>query len=81
VLACFDRRHVPIVPVGVYEEGGHLTIRFGEPLAPGAFLGLSDNDAADIAMLAIAGLVPERTRGVYTERYAAQERPALKSVG
>ncbi len=71
VLACFDRRHVPVVPVGVFEKDGHMTIRFGAPLAAGTFLGLSDVDAADIAMLAICALVPERTRGVYAERYAA----------
>lgn len=80
VLACFDRRHVPIVPVGVYEENGHLTIRFGQPLAPGSFLGLSDQDAADTAMLAIAELVPERTRGVYTERFAKHAARDLKVV-
>lgn len=71
VLACFDRRHVPLVPVGVYEADGQLNIRFGEPLAAGTFLGLNDRDAAEKAMLAICSLVPERTRGVYAERYAA----------
>jgi len=81
VLACFDRRHVPVVPVGVFEENGHLTIRFGAPLAPGAFLGLSDVDAADTAMLAICSLVPERTRGVYAKRYAAvQAETAMASA-
>jgi hypothetical protein len=71
VVACLDRRKVPLIPVGVYEEDDHLVINIGAPFAPGAFDGLNDRQSADTTMLTIAGLVPEHTRGVYADRYAA----------
>jgi hypothetical protein len=77
VLACLERRKVPVIPVGVYEEDGHLQINFGQPMAPNSFQRLGDTEAADVAMLEICKLIPERTRGVYAERYAEIERGAL----
>lgn len=71
VVACLDRRKVPLIPVGVYEENDRLVINIGAPFAQGAFDRLTDTQSADMVMLAIAGLVPERTRGDYAERYAA----------
>ncbi|MGC4192681.1 MAG: 1-acyl-sn-glycerol-3-phosphate acyltransferase [Thermomicrobiales bacterium] len=76
VVACLDRRKVPVIPVGVYEEDDHLVVNIGKPFARGAFDGLNDRQSADKAMLTIAALVPERTRGVYTERFAALEEEA-----
>jgi len=71
VIGLLDRRKVPLVPVGVYEENDRLVVNIGKPFAPGTFAALTDVQSADTVMLAIAGLVPERTRGDYAERYAA----------
>ncbi|MGN6482796.1 MAG: hypothetical protein ACTHMX_00195 [Thermomicrobiales bacterium] len=76
VVACLDRRKVALIPVGVYEEDDRLHVNIGKPFARGAFDGLNDRQAADLTMLTIAALVPEATRGVYTERFA-EEQAAL----
>lgn len=73
VVAVLDRRKVPLIPVGVYEEDDHLVINIGAPFETGAFDGLNDRQSADKTLLTIAALVPEHTRGEYAERFAALE--------
>jgi hypothetical protein len=72
VVSCLDRRNVPLIPVGIYEEDDHLVINIGQQIQQGAFVGLDDRTAADQIMLCIAALVPAATRGVYADRYAEQ---------
>ena len=72
VVSCLDRREIPLIPVGIYEEDDHLVINIGPPVEQGSFIDLDDRTAADQIMLRIAALVPEATRGVYTTRYAEQ---------
>ena len=69
VLAAVDRQRLPIVPAGVYENDRGFQVRFGQAIEPGALQGLPDDEAADMVMLRIAALVPDRTRGEYTDKY------------
>lgn len=72
VVSCFDRRNVPLIPVGIHEDNDRLVITIGQAIEPGTFAGLDDHASADLAMLRIAALVPERTRGVFADRYREQ---------
>jgi hypothetical protein len=72
VITCLDRRDVPLIPVGIYEENDRLVINIGRQIEQGTFIGLDDRTAADHIMLKIAALVPEETRGLYAERYAEE---------
>ncbi|MGC4108312.1 MAG: hypothetical protein QM753_18480 [Thermomicrobiales bacterium] len=80
VIAVLDRRKIPLVPVGVYEEDDHLVINIGQPFEPGTFDGLNDRQSADKAMLTIAALVPEQTRGVYAGRLDGSEPEAADTA-
>jgi hypothetical protein len=64
-LTMLDRRGVPLVPVGAFEDGRRFHVTFGSALAHGALDGLSDAQSAERVMRAIAELLPERSRGVY----------------
>jgi hypothetical protein len=78
VVSCLDRRNVPLIPVGIYEEDDHLVVNIGPAIEPGLLNGLDDRTSADTIMLRIAALVPEATRGVFADRYAEQvERERL----
>lgn len=65
VFAYVARLGVPILPVGIYEEGGCLQVNIGEPLDGRALACLADRAAATMVMTEIARLVPLRTRGGY----------------
>ncbi|HVX29425.1 MAG TPA: hypothetical protein VHA53_03015 [Nitrolancea sp.] len=67
-LTMLDRRGVPLVPVGVFEDGRRFHVTFGQALPHGALDGLSDADSAERVMRAIAELLPARNRGIYGER-------------
>lgn len=66
VLSAFDRRKVPIIPVGVFEQDGRLTVRFGPQMKTGSLARLDDAAAGLLAMRTIAALVPPANRGCYT---------------
>jgi hypothetical protein len=59
----------PIVPVGVYEEGGVFSLNFGEAYTLHIPAGLAadekDQAVAEITMKAIARQLPLRLRGVF----------------
>jgi len=67
---------LPILPVGVYEEGAQLVVRFGLPFAlqapPGLTPGERDAWASERVMLAIGRQLPPRLWGVYRHRLDAQ---------
>ena len=65
VLGAIDRRKIPLIPTGVFEQDGRLTVHFGAPLPTGLIARMDDAKAAQTAMLAIARLVPPANRGVY----------------
>ncbi|HUZ03433.1 MAG TPA: hypothetical protein VMU89_24070 [Thermomicrobiaceae bacterium] len=75
VLAALERRDVPLLPVGVSEQDGRLTVRFGPALAPGVLRGLSDSLAAATVMETIAELVPPETRGAFRDGSASEPHP------
>ncbi|HOG45903.1 MAG TPA: hypothetical protein PLB78_04590, partial [Anaerolineae bacterium] len=64
------------VPVGVYEEGDRLVVRFGEPFALQSPEGLAPGDrdawASTEVMLAIGRLLPPRLWGAYRSRLAGR---------
>jgi hypothetical protein len=66
VLSAFDRRGVPIIPVGVFEQDGRLPVRFGSRMEQGTLARLDDATAGRTAMTTIAALVPPANRGCYT---------------
>jgi hypothetical protein len=57
---------VPIIPVGVFEQDGRLTVRFGPRMEQGTLARLDDATAGRTAMTTIAALVPPANRGCYT---------------
>ena len=67
VLAMLDRRDILMVPAGVFESDGRITVRFGPVIQPGSLRTLGDHEAAERVMLRIASLVNKETRGVYAE--------------
>jgi hypothetical protein len=62
-------RGMPVYPVGIYEEGGRLTLHFGAPyrLVVDSSIPRGEQDifARQVMMRAIAGLLPERLRGSF----------------
>lgn len=71
-LAWLSRGRVPIVPVGVSEEDGHLVLQVGQPFVL-AWPGLPEarrqrNALAETVMRAIAGALPPEQRGRWTPR-------------
>jgi hypothetical protein len=79
VLAAIDRRGIPMIPAGVFEADGRLTIQIGAPLPAGSLSGLDDASAADAVMRVIASLVPPATRGVYADRVAVEPAEEIPS--
>lgn len=67
---------LPILPVGVFEEGPQLVVHFGPPFALQAPPGLAPDErdawASERVMLAIARQLPPRLWGVYQGKLAAQ---------
>lgn len=65
----------PVLPVGVYEEGDRLVVRFGEPFAleaPGDVMPAGrDTWASERVMLAIGRLLPRRLWGAYHDRLSS----------
>lgn len=79
LLAAIDRRGVPMVPVGICEEDDRLVVRIGAQFPAGCFAKGDDRLNAEQAMLAIARLVPERTRGIYARQIAEEtDGPRLR---
>jgi hypothetical protein len=72
---------VPLLPVAAWEDGSHLTVRFGEPFRLAPWDGLSraeqDRRARDRVMIAIGALMPPRYWGVYAGRIAASAQPTV----
>lgn len=66
-LTMIDRRGVPLVPVGAFEDGKRFHITFGPALTHGALDGLGDAQSAERVMRAIAALLPARSRGFYAD--------------
>ncbi len=68
------------LPVGVYEEGAQLQVRFGPPFRlqppPGLPKHVLDRWSADRALLAIGRLLPPAFWGAYRERLAAGDTGA-----
>jgi len=64
------RRGVPVIPVGLWDDGDTLVISFGPPLAldpTGEDRLEQDRAASEQMMVAIGRLLPERQWGVYHE--------------
>jgi len=64
------RRGVPVIPVGLWDDGDTLVISFGPPLAldpAGEDRLEQDRAASEQMMVAIGRLLPERQWGVYHE--------------
>ena len=63
-----NRRGVPVIPVGFWDDGGTLVVSFGPPLslAPAGGDRLEqDRSASEQMMVAIGRLLPERQWGAY----------------
>jgi 1-acyl-sn-glycerol-3-phosphate acyltransferase len=64
------RRGVPVIPVGLWDDGDTLVVSFGPPLAlapAGEDRLEQDRSASEQMMVAIGRLLPERQWGVYRE--------------
>lgn len=70
-LLLASQRGVPLLPVGVYEEDGVLTVAFGQPFSlevgSGRERAEQDQLAREQAMTAIARLLPAHLWGFYQE--------------
>jgi hypothetical protein len=70
-LLLMANRGLPILPVGIYEGSGALTIRFGAAytlqVAPGLSSQARDREASRIVMLQLAELLPAHLRGEYRQ--------------
>jgi hypothetical protein len=70
-IEALARRGLPIIPVGVWEEGHALFVRFGQPFAPElppkAPRHERDSLARQAMMVAIGRLLPEPFWGEYNE--------------
>lgn len=68
-------RGVPVLPVGVHEVGGELTISFGPPFSlersPGEAQGEAAEDACRRVMVAIGRLLPRELWGAYEAEIAS----------
>jgi 1-acyl-sn-glycerol-3-phosphate acyltransferase len=69
-LSSLSKRGVPILPAGIYEENGVLTVRFGPPFRmqppQGAAREERDGLAREQLMLHIGRLLPQHMWGTYT---------------
>jgi 1-acyl-sn-glycerol-3-phosphate acyltransferase len=64
------RRGVPVIPVGLWDDGDTLVVSFGPPLAlapAGEDRLEQDRSASEQMMVAIGRLLPERQWGIYRE--------------
>ena len=79
-MATLARTGVPLLPVGVFEEGRTLVVRFGAPFdlsLPDAVSRLEKDRSARTAIMAsIGALLPREYRGAYEEIVAARPRPS-----
>jgi 1-acyl-sn-glycerol-3-phosphate acyltransferase len=69
-VASLARRGVPVIPVGLWDDGETLVVSFGPPLAlasTGKDRSEQDRSASEQMMVAIGRLLPERQWGVYRE--------------
>ncbi len=70
-LRALSERGLPVVPAGVWEEGGTLVVRFGEPFALSAGKKGSrqeqDRRAREQVMVAVGRLLPSAYWGYYEE--------------
>jgi 1-acyl-sn-glycerol-3-phosphate acyltransferase len=80
-LLSLSNRGIPILPVGIFEEGGRLIASFGPPfsiqVAQSAEKGERERLASQQVMVAIGRLLPRELWGVYApviEEALAQER-------
>jgi 1-acyl-sn-glycerol-3-phosphate acyltransferase len=68
-LLVLSRTGAPVLPVGLYEEGGRLVVHFGEPYRLITPAGLereaADEHARHQIMAAIRDLLPDPLRGAY----------------
>lgn len=75
---------LPVLPVGVHEEGAQLVVRFGAPFALHAPPGLPpagrDAWASEEVMLAIARQLPPRLWGVYRSRVGGHRQEGITCV-
>jgi len=77
-IASLVERGAPMLPVGVWEEGDTLCIRFGEPrplsLARGVTRDEQDRFARTEIMVAIGQLLPASLHGAYAAEISAASR-------
>jgi len=69
-LHSLARRGVPVIPVGLWDDGDTLVVSFGPPLAlapAGEDRLEQDRSASEQMMVAIGRLLPERQWGAYSE--------------
>lgn len=75
-LAALAATGAPLIPAGFYEDAdGALVVRFGEAVSLPEAAGTRDQRdraAADAVMVAVARLLPEHLRGVYSGKAAGQ---------
>ena len=76
LLATLARRGLPVLPVGVWEDGDVLSLRIGEAfdlrVPPDRPRGEKDRIARDDVMMAIGRLLPRAYWGVYDAALAAE---------
>ncbi len=80
-LLSLSNRGIPLLPVGIFEEGGRLIASFGPPFSiqvpPGVEKGERERLASQQVMVAIGRLLPRELWGAYAsviEEALAQER-------
>jgi hypothetical protein len=64
------KRGVPVIPVGLWDDGDTLVVSFGPPMAlvpTGEDRAEQERSANEQMMVAIGRLLPERQWGVYAE--------------
>lgn len=81
VLGAIDRRQIPLIPTGVFEEAGRLTVCFGTPLPAGQLSRMDDTTAAQTVMLDIARLLPPANRGVYAKCVQTEQPEERSEMG
>ena len=76
-LLLLAKSGLPVLPVGVAEKNGTLTVSFGEPFALQAQAGLGkrqqDRRACETVMVAIGKLLLPELWGVYREQIGAED--------
>jgi len=81
-LLLLTEASLPILPVGVAEKDGILTVSFGEPFTLQAQVGLGkreqDRRVGETVMVAIGKLLPPELWGIYGEQIDVEGPPALR---